>query len=237
MYWDDSNFSDGTVNIDGSIKTGHSWTTNFGNERTMNTWWNGYQLDVLNDFDFNINFSLPVEIINFSATSDNNHIDIAWSTASESNNDYFTIEKSVDGIYFESLANINGAGNSNTIKNYNFTDKYPYNGINYYRLKQTDFNGDFIYSSIKSVDYPSETINITVSPNLVKKGSNINIVLPNDLVGNYTASFYSLTDNKISEYTFNKSFSMPISNSLNVGVYYLVVISSDKKLIKKIVVQ
>ena len=148
LFWDDSNFSDGTVNIDGSLTTGHSWAYNFGNERTMNTWWNGYQLDVLNDFDFNINFALPVEIINFNATSDNDHIDLTWSTASENNNDYFTIEKSNDGINFESLANIDGAGNSNTLINYSYIDKNPFEGLNYYRLKQTDFNGNFIYSNV-----------------------------------------------------------------------------------------
>ena len=237
LFWDDSNFSNGTVNIDGSLTTGHSWSTNFGNERTMNTWWNGYQLDVLNDFDFNINFALPVEIINFNAKSDNNYIDLTWLTASENNNDYFTIERSIDGINFELLANINGAGNSNTLLNYNYIDKNPSEGLNYYRLKQTDFNGDFIYSNIVSVNYSSIKNEVSVYPNILKKGCSINIDLPNESSGNYTATFYTLGDIKISEYTFNKSFTMPVSSSINGGFYYLVVASSDNKQIRKIVIQ
>lgn len=237
LYWDDSNFSGGTVNIDGSLLTGHSWPYNFGNERTMNTWWNGYELSVLNGFKFDIVPSLPVEFLDVKATVDNDNVNVSWSTASEINNNYFTVERSIDGKRFTSLSNIKGAGNSNTVLEYNYKDNNPIEGTNYYRIKQTDFNGGFNYSMITSVKYSSLVNDISVFPNPVRKGDNINIVLSNGVNENYTASIYTLTDQKLSEYLFNKSFSIPVTNSLNSGVYYLIITAGQERHIEKIVIQ
>jgi len=237
LYWDDSNFSGGTVNIDGSLLTGHSWPYNFGNERTMNTWWNGYELSVLNGFEFDIVPSLPVEFLDVKATVDNDNVNVSWSTASEINNNYFTVERSADGINFTSLSDIKGAGNSNTVLDYNYRDNNPIEGTGYYRIKQTDFNGRFNYSMITTVKYSSKSIDISVFPNPVKKGDNINIVLSNGVNENYSASIYTLTDQKLSEYSFNKSFSIPVTNSLNDGVYYLIITSGQERHIEKIIVQ
>ena len=81
----------------------------------MNTWWNGYELSVLNGFEFTIGSSLPVEFLDVNANADNDHVNVSWSTASETNNNYFTVERSADGMNFEPLANVKGAGNSNTV--------------------------------------------------------------------------------------------------------------------------
>jgi hypothetical protein len=84
---------------------------------------------------------LPIELLDFSARCSDNSVLVRWTTAAEINNDYFTLEKSKDGIEFFEVAFIPGAGNSTTEKDYTFTDKSPFNGINYYRLRQTDFDG------------------------------------------------------------------------------------------------
>ena len=68
------------------------------------------------------------------------------------NNAYFTVERSVDGKYFETLIHTNGAGISTEIKSYSFTDKNFQMGINYYRLRQTDFNGEYSFSEIVLID-------------------------------------------------------------------------------------
>lgn len=120
-----------------------------------------------NDFTGRDDGTLPVELIAFTAIADDEGINIAWQTASETNNDFFTIEKSMDGLTFVTAAVFEGAGNSNSLQNYSVKDYYPYEGISYYRLKQTDFDGQFSYSSVVSVffeDKDNQSIIIFPSP-------------------------------------------------------------------------
>ncbi|MGZ4033386.1 MAG: hypothetical protein ACXVP4_00870, partial [Bacteroidia bacterium] len=81
---------------------------------------------------------LPIELINFSATlNENNTVDLQWTTATEINNDYFTIERSADANNFTELSKTNGAGNSTHVLNYSSVDDTPLKGTSYYRLRQT----------------------------------------------------------------------------------------------------
>lgn len=100
---------------------------------------------------------LPVELISFEANCSNTFVNLDWITASETNNDYFIIEKSNDGINFETIGYEEGMGTINTNSNYHFIDYKPFVGINYYRLKQVDFNGDFAYSDVVVVNYCTTT--------------------------------------------------------------------------------
>jgi hypothetical protein len=87
---------------------------------------------------------LPIELLHFDAscTTDRKSVNLKWATATEINNDYFTIERSADGINFDPIAIIKGAGNSNKILDYQWTDNDMLSGkVNYYRLKQTDYDG------------------------------------------------------------------------------------------------
>ncbi|HMT30176.1 MAG TPA: T9SS type A sorting domain-containing protein, partial [Bacteroidia bacterium] len=93
---------------------------------------------------------LPVELLDFSAVCDKEDLKISWTTASEINNDFFTVERSADGIEFEPIANLKGAGNSNSNITYSIIDITPLQELNYYRLKQTDIDGSFKYSDIIS---------------------------------------------------------------------------------------
>lgn len=95
---------------------------------------------------------LPIELLSFTGKNNNSENNLFWQTATETNNDFFTLEHSLDGIHFSEIGIINGAGNSNSILNYSFIHKTPTIGINYYRLKQTDFNGSFKYSNIISLE-------------------------------------------------------------------------------------
>jgi len=85
---------------------------------------------------------LPVVLGNFEAECAKEGVKIRWTTVSEVNNAYFTIERSADADTWETLTQVNGAGNSNTPLEYSITDDRPLNGISYYRLRQTDYNGD-----------------------------------------------------------------------------------------------
>lgn len=85
--------------------------------------------------------ALPVTLLSFRGDEVDDNIMLKWSTASEINNDYFTIERSVDGMHFAQLAAIGGAGNSTTKKNYEYVDEHPCIGRSYYRLTQVDYDG------------------------------------------------------------------------------------------------
>lgn len=96
--------------------------------------------------------ALPIELISFSVTTQNMVNTLMWVTASERNNAYFTLERTFNGIDFEVIASINGAGNSQTMNEYTVIDPVSESAINYYRLKQTDYDGKFIYSDLISID-------------------------------------------------------------------------------------
>jgi len=108
--------------------------------------------------------NLPIELIKFSANIDNDIVILDWQTATEINNDYFTIERSIDGIRWNEVIRVEGAGNSNTLINYTQEDKLAINGINYYRLKQTDFDGDYSYSNTIMIKYGHGS-NLFIYPN------------------------------------------------------------------------
>ncbi len=99
---------------------------------------------------------LPVEFISFSAVQVNEQIKLEWQTATEENNDFFTVEYSLNGIDFNEVANEKGAGNSQVVNTYHYYYIPKLSGIYYYRIKQTDYNGDFSYSEIISVNYNAD---------------------------------------------------------------------------------
>ncbi len=97
-------------------------------------------------------FSLPIELGSFTARPENQSVHLDWVTASEQDNDFFTVERSVDGQVFESVARVLGAGNSLSEIAYNAIDEDPYIGRSYYRLKQTDFDGESAFSNVVPVE-------------------------------------------------------------------------------------
>lgn len=130
---------------------------------------NSYTLDfILSDgASFDCSIVLPVTFLDFSVNVKKSAVELIWKTASETNNDYFTIERSTDGIDFEPLATMNGSGNSNEIVHYYFMDENPIQGLAYYRIKQTDFDGNFDYSQVLPVDFLDQKlpwVNVYPSP-------------------------------------------------------------------------
>ncbi|MBI3135853.1 MAG: T9SS type A sorting domain-containing protein [Bacteroidetes bacterium] len=85
---------------------------------------------------------LPIELLNFEGRCDEVYTMLSWSTASEMNNDYFTIERSTDGVNWQLSGTIKGAGNSSEFSNYTYSDsQISFGDITYYRVKQTDYDG------------------------------------------------------------------------------------------------
>ena len=83
---------------------------------------------------------LPIELLSFDASCNNGVVDVMWITASESNNAYFTVERSVDNFFYETIGTVAGANNSTSALQYSFVDENPLPGVSYYRLRQTDFD-------------------------------------------------------------------------------------------------
>jgi len=110
--------------------------------------------------------TLPIELLSFEAwLNQKNEVDIAWVTLAETNNDYFTVQRSKDGLNFEEVAIVNAKGNSNTFTDYTAFDKHPYSGISYYRLKQTDFDGDYTFSELVAISNDALSGTISLYPN------------------------------------------------------------------------
>jgi hypothetical protein len=107
---------------------------------------------------------LPVELTSFFASVSNNVVQLFWTTASELNNDSFTIERSREGEKFEEVTKVKGMGTKLTQTNYSAYDSKPYKGTSYYRLKQTDFDGKSTHSLVITV-FVEGTDTWTVYPN------------------------------------------------------------------------
>jgi Secretion system C-terminal sorting domain/Beta-propeller repeat len=110
--------------------------------------------------------ALPIDLVSFEAVPyTDKRVLTTWATSSELNNALFTVERSSDGIHFQVVGTLPGAGNSQFYRNYEFEDKNPLNGTSYYRLKQTDFNGQFTYSNLAVVQISaSQSLNIYPNP-------------------------------------------------------------------------
>ena len=111
---------------------------------------------------------LPIELLSFNAKLVEEKIVLNWVTATEINNDYFSIEKLSDGNNWKEIGQINGSGDSNVENSYQYIDSSPHNGLNYYRLKQVDFDGRFTFSDIEAVSFETALVpSVQVYPNPV----------------------------------------------------------------------
>jgi len=112
--------------------------------------------------------TLPIELSNFEADCENDKVKINWATATETNNDFFTIERTSDGVsnkkeFIVDSKAING--NSTQVISYIFTDDEPISGTSYYRLKQTDYDGKYEYFDFVSVNCEDDFNEVNIYPN------------------------------------------------------------------------
>jgi hypothetical protein len=104
-------------------------------------------------FDYSYSGPLPIELISFEPTVlENQFVQLDWLTATETDNDFYSIERSADAEHWEVIQLLDGAGTTTESRSYSWIDRSPLPGTSYYRLKQTDFDGKFEYSEIRSVE-------------------------------------------------------------------------------------
>lgn len=122
--------------------------------------------------------SLPVELVQFTGKTEASAILLEWTTATERNNHYFTLERSTDAVQFESVANVPGMGQSTTPQEYRYRDLEPLSGLNYYRLRQTDFDGKTALLGMIAVQARENLQHLRIFPNPVV-GNLLHVALEN----------------------------------------------------------
>jgi hypothetical protein len=186
---------------------------------------------------------LPIELLSFSAKPNGNVVDVNWSTATEINNDFFTVERSTDMINTEFVTTVKGAGNSSSILNYSTLDKKPLNGTSYYRLKQTDFDGKSKYYNWVAVDF-NKNLAFSLFPNPVNSNTGFSINLTGTENGQkVSVLIYDATGrevfSKVITLENNAGMVIPIdlSQSLASGVYIISATSDNSICRQKLIVR
>lgn len=169
--------------------------------------------------------SLPVELTAFDANTLGEKSELIWETASEINNSHFEIERSIDGENWRNIGRVEGNGTTTSEQYYTYYDSNPQDGVNYYRLKQVDFNGGYDYSETKSVSFSIKKMVISVYPNptsdyLVFNGLTKGSVL-----------IYNVLGQKVGHHIVDYSEQQIDVSSLANGQYFIRILSDDNKVI------
>lgn len=187
---------------------------------------------------------LPIELINFDVSLSNENVSIEWSTASETNNDYFSIYRSRDGSSFSEIGRIEGAGNSSDILKYSWVDENPHLGINYYYLRQTDFDGVYENSEIKSVILSASDLDnpgLTLYPNPSSSGSFTLVGTGFQPGSEILMSVRDMSGKIIHSQldTSKENGSITIQNNLEQpsGIYFIVVQSHGESIERKLIIK
>ncbi len=169
---------------------------------------------------------LPVHLLDFNAAAIASNVNVKWTTTSEINNDYFNVEKSLDGKNWLVIGTVKGAGNTEALTNYNFVDANPVMGMQYYRLQQTDINGQFTYSSIAPVNF-STTISSQLNIFPMPANNFINVELPG--ATDMMVTIYNTNGQKVFESTSGSLLNIDIQD-FNAGLY-IVEVKADNNVI------
>lgn len=180
--------------------------------------------------------SLPITLVNFSGKVNKESVILNWITASEKNNDYFTIERAFNNKIFEEIGRVNGSGTTISEQKYTFIDDNPIRGTLFYRIKQTDYNGDFEYSDIIAIQYSGLTFEEMSSEKVIlypnpTSSHNINLKLEDsdykttapflirivDLLGKTHIKYNTDTDK------LKYGVQLPLRQKLTPGIYIIMI--------------
>jgi len=178
---------------------------------------------------------LPIQLINFDGKAIEEYNHVFWETQSERENDYFTVEKSANGLDWEILGNVDGAGNSIAELHYSLNDYHPYFPITYYKLKQTDFNGVYVYSDIIALTRTnSGDLFSLIYPNPTKDKFNF---IYNGKKDSFELKIYNALGELIEQHSFDgKKNTEEVSlSAYSTGLYFVHFIQNQHTSIQKII--
>ncbi len=179
---------------------------------------------------------LPEVLLSFDAIINDKRVELTWASNTETNNNYFTIEKSKDAIVFDEVTTLKNFGNNSAIISYFDVDYFPYQGISYYRLKQTDANGKMLSSRIVSVNYRFGNEGLAIYPNTDSEE-------PTELMGSENKEVLVVLRDQKGQESFSKvvidennavTVSANNAGKLDNGTY-VIVASSNNKLYSRVV--
>jgi hypothetical protein len=217
-----------SANNNASVQIGFNWTNNDDGAGTDPSF-------AIDSIQLSVPVILPIQLLSFNATYDDNEnvVNLDWATATETNNGFFTIERTTNGEEYSRVTTVKGAGNSSVTRQYFATDAYPNEGQSYYRLKQTDYDGHFTYSAPVAVNVENTNV-LKIYPN--PAGNWLNLSWYSFTTG---TSVISICDNtgrilmtpyKESTLSQNNTHSFSIA-SLSPGLYFIRLEDPDGKLI------
>ncbi len=192
-------------------------------------------------FTLAFNIPLPIELISFEANVLKNSVLLTWITASELNNDYFTIERSPDGERFDAIQVIPGAGTTSLRTTYNTEDRSPLSGRSYYRLSQTDYDGTTSFSKMVVVDIeaPARGV-IALYPNPISNGNALNIVYAANAAGEIDVVVSEISGKQVHHKSIHvdagENIIPLIAEFQSGGVYLLQVFGSSGRQVFRLVV-
>ncbi len=165
----------------------------------------------------------PVELISFSGKATPGAIQLNWETSTELNNEKFIIERSTDGRTFQMIGEERGQGTTQQIQSYQFTDQAPVAGLNYYRLKQMDYDGQFAYSPVTAITFVRKGA-ISVYPTATN--GMVNIATEDE--GSSQVKVFHINGSLMKQQTFDSN-TLPLDlSSLPNGTYLIVVETSTQ---------
>ena len=164
--------------------------------------------------------NLPVELLDFQVRALEKITRLSWQTASEVNNEGFEIEWSLDSRTWQNIGFVRGAGDSFEKQSYSFLHENPRAGINYYRLKQMDFDGAFEYTPVVSVELSVVGYRLSVSPNPTQTGT-FTLYLPENEAETVEMTMYDYTGRVVRQMNLTQPQTDISVADLNTGIYLI----------------
>ena len=161
LNWIEFNVTADVITFLSNPESNHGWLIKYHNEDNSGLWWSYASSEYLGgiyapQLIITYGSTLPITLKSFDANQVKEGVMLNWITSKEKNNEYFELERSIDGVNWTTLGRVHGAGDAEYEINYEFLDRAPVTGDNYYRIHQVDYDGRSSYSHTIQVRYKNE---------------------------------------------------------------------------------